>query len=73
MASLFYTKTEKKEVVNTSDSDDLQLQENRSHHLLNAEVHGICLSDSEPLRRLKRIHDERKISGSDRGGKSIRI
>ncbi len=63
MASLF--DTELKEVVNTSDGDDLQLQENGSRHLLRAEVHGIRLSDSKPLGRLKRIHYERKISRSN--------
>ncbi len=55
---------ELKEVVNTSDGDDLQLQENGSRHLLSAEVHDIRLTDSEPLRRLKRIHEDRKNSRS---------
>ncbi len=64
MASLFDTETKLKEVVNTSDGEDLELQENGSHHLLMAEVHGIRLCDSEPLRRLKRIHDKSKISRS---------
>ncbi len=62
MASLF--NTELKEVVNTSDGDDLQLQENGSCHLLSAEVCGICLYDSEPLRRLKRTNDQRNSSHS---------
>ncbi len=57
MASLFDTETEFKEVVNNSDGDDLQLQDNGSRHLMMAEVHDIRLSDSEPLRRLKRLAD----------------
>ncbi len=64
MASQFDTETELKEVVNTSDSDDVQLQENGSHHLLRTEVHDNRLSNSEPLRRLRRINDERKNSRS---------
>ncbi len=64
MASLFNTETELKEVVNTSNGDDLQLQENGSRHLLRTEVHDNCLSDSEPLRRLRKINDERKNSRS---------
>ncbi len=48
MASLFDTETELKEVVNTSDGDDLWLQENGSCHLLRTDVHDNRLSDSEP-------------------------
>ncbi len=64
MASLSDTETELKEVVNTSDGDDLQLQEKGSRYLLRTEVHDNCLSDSEPLRRLRSINDERKNSCS---------
>ncbi len=64
MASLFDTETELKEVVNTSDGDDLQLQENGSRHLLRTEVHDNRLSHSEPLRRLRRINDQGKNSHS---------
>ncbi len=52
------------EVVNTSDGDDHQLQDNGSCQLLMTEIHDDHSSDSELFRRLMRINEVRKNSRS---------